>query len=137
MRGIEDLKKECEKVLGKAVVSPTNFDELNLNIKKSTGRNVSVSTLKRLWGYVHYPHRPSREILSILSVYAGYRDWHDFSSAEAIINSSDNRRLRTLFSSSSGNISPILLTTKKFINFALGCKSASTYIEGNVMTKGV
>lgn len=89
MRGIEDLKKECEKVLGKTIVSPTNFDDLSLNIKRTTGRSVSVSTLKRIWGYVSYPHKPSNEILSILSVYVGYRDWHDFHNAEAITNSSD------------------------------------------------
>lgn len=89
MKGIEDLKKECEKVLGKAIVSPSNFDDLSLNIKRTTGRNVSVSTLKRIWGYVSYPHKPSNEILSILSVYVGYRDWHDFHNAEAITHSSD------------------------------------------------
>lgn len=89
MRGIDDLKKECEKVLGKAIVSPTNFDELSLNIKRTTGRNVSVSTLKRIWGYVDYPHKPSNEILSILSVYVGYRDWRDFYKTEAITHSSD------------------------------------------------
>lgn len=89
MREIEDLKKECEKVLGKTIVTPTNFDELSLNIKKYTGRNVSVSTLKRIWGYVDYPHKPSNEILSILSVYVGYRDWQDFNNTEAMTNSSD------------------------------------------------
>lgn len=89
MRGIEDIKKECEKVLGKSMVTPTNFDELSLHIKKSTGRSVSVSTLKRIWGYVDYPHSPSREILSILSAYAGYRDWNDFINTGSVTDSSD------------------------------------------------
>lgn len=89
MKGIEDLKKECELMLGKTMVSPANFDELSLHIKKSTGKNVSVSTLKRIWGYVNYPHKPSNEILSILSCYVGYRDWHDFSNADPSIESSD------------------------------------------------
>ena len=30
-----------------------------------------------------------------------------------------------------------ILITKKNINFANGCESASAYIEGNVVTKGV
>lgn len=89
MRGIEDLKKECEHVLGKEVVSPSNFDELSLNIKKSTGKNVSVSTLKRIWGYVDYPHKPSHETLSILSAYVGCRDWHDFINTGSVTASSD------------------------------------------------
>lgn len=89
MRNIEDLKRQCEKVFCKGVVSPTDFNSLSLAIKKSTGRNISVSTLKRIWGYVNYPHRPSGEILTILSVYAGYRDWQDFRNAESISDSSD------------------------------------------------
>lgn len=89
MRGIEEIKKECERILGKTIVTPTNFDELSLDIKKSTGRNVSVSTLKRLWGYVDYPHKPSHEILSILSVYVGFKDWHDFINTDSVTDSSD------------------------------------------------
>lgn len=89
MKSIEDLKRECEILLGKSLTSPANFDELNLRIKKATGRNVSVSTLKRIWGYVNYPHKPSNEILSILSAYAGYRDWHHFCNSESTTHSSD------------------------------------------------
>lgn len=89
MRNIEDLKKQCERVFRKGVVSPTDFNSLSLAIRKATGRNVSVSTLKRIWGYVDYPHRPSREILSILSAYVGYRDWNDFIKAGPLTGSSD------------------------------------------------
>lgn len=89
MKDIEDLKKQCETVFRKEVVSPTDFNSLNLVIRKATGRNISVSTLKRIWGYVSYPHKPSNEILSILSVYAGYRDWHDFVNSDSVAESSD------------------------------------------------
>ena len=89
MKGIEKLKLECEKVMGKRMVSPSNFDELSLLIRKSTGKSLSVSTLKRIWGYVSYAHTPSYEILSILSEFAGYRDWHDFINAESVTDSSD------------------------------------------------
>lgn len=75
--------------MGMSMMSPANFDVLSLRIKKSTGRNVSVSTLKRIWGYVNYPHKPSNEILSILSAFAGYRDWHDFRSSDHVTESSD------------------------------------------------
>lgn len=89
MRNIEDLRKECQRVLGREAVSPTDFSELSLKISNFTGRNVSVSTLKRIWGYVSYTHTPSNEILSILSAFVGYRDWHDFRNADTITESSD------------------------------------------------
>lgn len=71
------------------MASPSDFANLSLKIKNATGRNISVSTLKRIWGYVSYPHKPSAEILSVLSAYAGYRDWHDFSNAGSVTDSSD------------------------------------------------
>ena len=86
---IERLKKECERIYGRNVSSPSDFDELSLKIRNATGRNISVSTLKRIWGYVNYPHNPSNEILSILSAYVGYRDWHDFSNNASVTDSSD------------------------------------------------
>ena len=89
MRHIDELKKACEKVMGKSMASPANFNELSLLIKKSTGKSISVSTLKRIWGYVNSPHKTSNEILSILSSFAGYRDWHDFRNADAVTDSSD------------------------------------------------
>lgn len=89
MRSIEDLKKECERIFGRKLSSPSDFDELSLKIKNATGRSISVSTLKRLWRYVNYPHTPSNESLSILSAYTGYRDWHDFNTAVAMTDSSD------------------------------------------------
>lgn len=89
MRGIEDLKKECEKVMGKSMVSPANFNEMSLCIKKSTGRDLSVSTLKRIWGYVNNPHSPSAETLSVLSEYVGYHDWQDFRNSDKTTESSD------------------------------------------------
>lgn len=89
MRNLEDLKEECEKVFHKGIVSPTDFNSLSLAVKKSTGRSISVSTLKRIWGYVSYAHTPSYEILSILSEFVGYRDWHDFVNAACVTDSSD------------------------------------------------
>lgn len=89
MRGINELKRDCERTLGRSAVSPADFNELSLKIERSTGRNLSVSSLKRLWGYVEYPHQPSNETLSILAAYAGYRDWFDFKNADPKADSSD------------------------------------------------
>ncbi|MCH5214145.1 MAG: hypothetical protein J1E97_03055 [Muribaculaceae bacterium] len=76
-------------MFGKRLAGPSNFNEFSLRLRKATGRSVSVSTLKRIWGYVDYPHEPSTEVLSILAAFAGYRDWYDFRSADAVVDSSD------------------------------------------------
>lgn len=89
MKNIEDLKQECERRLGRSVASPTEFNELSFKIQHSTGRNISVSTLKRIWGYVKYSYSPTFETLSILAAYAGYRDWLDFKNSASAEHSSD------------------------------------------------
>ena len=89
MNKIVKLKKDCERIYGRTVSTPSDFECLSLKIRKATGRNISVSTLKRIWGYVDYPHNPSNEILSVLSAYVGYKDWHDFNNAESVTDSSD------------------------------------------------
>lgn len=89
MRDIEYLKKECERVFGHVIVSPADFNELCLRIKRTSGREISVSTLKRIWGYVEYPHTPTNDTLSTLSAYVGYKDWQDFRNTDEKTVSSD------------------------------------------------
>lgn len=89
MNKIEKLRKDCERIYGRKLSTSSDFEGLSLKIMKSTGRNISVSTLKRIWGYVRYPHKPSNAVLSVLSAYAGYRDWHDFNKSELVTDSSD------------------------------------------------
>jgi hypothetical protein len=72
------LRKEVETQLGFSLNTPSNFDSLILRIKDTTGEYISLSTLKRLWGYVEYKQRPSLSTLSILARFAEYRDWNDF-----------------------------------------------------------
>ncbi len=36
-----------------------DFEKLSLEIEHKTGVNLSVTTLKRLWGKVKYPHAPT------------------------------------------------------------------------------
>ena len=89
MKGIEELKEECARKMGRGIASPSDFNELSLRIRTATGRSVSVSSIKRIWGYVSYSHRPTNETLSILAAFAGYRDWHDFRTSDAAAESSD------------------------------------------------
>lgn len=89
MNYISKLKEDIELKFGRRITSPSVFDSLWLDIKRDTGKEVSLSTLKRLWGYVKYPHQPRMEVLSILSQYLGYKDWRDYISSSTDLDFSD------------------------------------------------
>ena len=88
MKGLEELKKEIEIKFGRQLMTPVDFDELYLSIKKNVTAPVSVSSLKRLWGYVKYDHNPRRHLLNSLSQYLGYNDWIDFMNSDKISDTS-------------------------------------------------
>ena len=52
------LKNEVETLVGRKIVSPRDFDFLSRQIEGNTQETVSVSTLKRLWGYVACSCKP-------------------------------------------------------------------------------
>lgn len=56
----------------------TNLRGLSTKIKASTGENLSVSTLRRLFGMVESNHESSISTLDILSRFVGYRGWRDY-----------------------------------------------------------
>ena len=64
--------------LGFSPASPSEFNELCLSIQEKTGRTISLSSIKRIWGYVNYKGFPSLSILNILSQYNGFKDWDTF-----------------------------------------------------------
>ncbi len=72
------LRREVERQFGRALCSPTDFAEASEEISRVTRVLLSVSTLKRLWGYVESKHRPRLSTLSALAKYLGMRDWTQF-----------------------------------------------------------
>ena len=50
---IEELKKLIEQKYGKSLNTTTDFEVFSFFLKKREGKNVSASTMKRLYGYVH------------------------------------------------------------------------------------
>lgn len=89
MEDINKLRKEVEIKFGRKIINPSDFDALYLAIKRETRKEISVSTLKRLWGYVKYDSKPRVEILSILSRYLGFTDWQDFLNSDRISDISE------------------------------------------------
>lgn len=72
------LKGKIEHKIGHKLKTPTDFNLLSLVIDKGQGETVSVSTIKRIWGYVESRHLQGNAVLSILSRFVGYADWDDF-----------------------------------------------------------
>ncbi len=76
------LRSAVERTIGRSLASPSDFSALSAEVTARSGgrETISISTIKRLWGYVASPHRPSEAILSVLARFCGYRDWAHFSS---------------------------------------------------------
>lgn len=55
-----------------------DFEKLADLIAGKTGVQLSVSTLKRVWGKVSYQHAPSLTTLHTLAQYLGYADWRAY-----------------------------------------------------------
>lgn len=72
------LTGDVDERAGRSMLSPKDFEYLHGIIASELNENVSVSTLKRLWGYSKYLSSPSVSILSTLSRLVGYRDWEDY-----------------------------------------------------------
>ncbi|MCK5369118.1 MAG: hypothetical protein KAQ62_11220, partial [Cyclobacteriaceae bacterium] len=78
---IRKCKIEIEKRLGwGSSVKWTNqdFELLVEDIFIKTGTNLSLTTLKRIWGKVNYQSNPSVATLNALAQYLDYVHWRDF-----------------------------------------------------------
>lgn len=81
--------------------------------------SISLSTLKRLWGYVPYTSRPRLTTLNILSRYVGYRDFSAF--CEAL--QEEDIKPENLLITHKGN-------QLKIIDFSLADEEAYRYRKG-------
>ena len=75
---IEALKQAIEDRFGQSVCSPTDFSRLSDALLAALGESLSVSTLKRVWGYVAGYASVRTSTLNTLSRYVGCRDWQEF-----------------------------------------------------------
>ena len=75
---LKELVDITNNRLGYVPTTPTEFNELSRMIKIETGRTLSLSTIKRIWGYVRSEGFPSVTTLNTLARYNGYTDWDTF-----------------------------------------------------------
>ncbi|MBO4742314.1 MAG: hypothetical protein J5533_01650 [Bacteroidales bacterium] len=65
------LKDEVAKAFGSRLETSTDFEALSAAIETRIGALISVSTLKRLWGYIQPQGKPRMSTLDLLSQYTG------------------------------------------------------------------
>ncbi len=87
---LEALVEITNNNLGYIPSTPTEFNELSLLIKKKTGRSLSLSSIKRIWGYVEYKGFPSVTTLNTLAQYNEFKDWESFMVDKAASDSDDS-----------------------------------------------
>lgn len=58
-----------------------DFTTLSESIFQKTGKQISVTTLKRIWGRAQLVATPSQATLDILAEFAGFEDWRSFDKA--------------------------------------------------------
>ena len=69
---IRELIRLVESKLGRPLAAPVDFSLLSLEVEKTLNETISISTIKRLVGYVNDEHKPSVTTLNLLARYVGY-----------------------------------------------------------------
>ena len=69
---IEELKTLVEKKYRRRLSTTTDFEEFSIELKRKTTKELSSSTLKRIWGYVNDSHKTRKYTLDILANYVGH-----------------------------------------------------------------
>ena len=75
---IIQLRSDIEKLLGQTLSSPADFQWLIHQIWDKQHTILSLSTIKRLWGYVPSNGVPRLSTLNTLSQFLGYADWNAY-----------------------------------------------------------
>lgn len=72
------LKEETVRIFGKSLDSPTDYEALAAEILEKTGKSISSTTLKRVFGYIKNGNAPTGATLGLLARYCGYAGWADW-----------------------------------------------------------
>lgn len=94
----EDIRRTIEDVTGRKMQTPKDFDLLAVRIYERTNTLLSVSTLKRFWGYVAKEDGGRGEMrqstLNVFAAYVGFADWDAFCNRN---NSGEAKETSNLF----------------------------------------
>ncbi len=86
---LENLKEAVEQEFGKKLKYSKDCRLLSRQIFEVTGRQLSVSTIKRFFGIIPSPFNPSKYTLETFSVFLGFETWNSY------INSNNTEELES------------------------------------------
>lgn len=69
--------KQIEEKFGTPVKYPKDCDSLSNSIQLHCNKLISVTTLKRLLGFVKQVEQPHKHTLDIIANYIGYKSWEE------------------------------------------------------------
>ena len=75
------LRKDIEQRMGQSLQTPNDFQLLIQHIWNERHMVLSLSTIKRLWGYIDSSAHPRLSTLNTLSQFLGYTDWNAYLAA--------------------------------------------------------
>lgn len=87
---LEELIKLTNQKIGYILATPSDFNQLHLEIKKKLGTTISVSSIKRIWGYVEYDGFPSVSTLNTLARFNDIPGWLNFLADTASSNADES-----------------------------------------------
>jgi hypothetical protein len=76
------LKKDVERKFGSDIKYSKQCQLLVEHIFEMTNRQLSISTIKRVFGIIHSSFKPSRYTLDTLSFYVGFENWNHYKNRE-------------------------------------------------------
>lgn len=98
------LKRGVEKVAGRKMCTPRDYNYLVADIQRTTHETLSPTTLKRFWGYLDKGREyvPMKHTLDVLSIYVGYKNWETYCIQSSVGNKSESApvKSKTLYSTS-------------------------------------
>lgn len=84
---LQECKNQIERKIGwENSESWTNHDFQTLSdmIQEETGVNLSIATLKRIWGKVKYDSKPTITTLNTLAKFLGHESWREFRQKQSV-----------------------------------------------------
>lgn len=86
-----------------------DFEELSLEIYKKTNTQLSISTLKRLWGRINHKNQPNQTTLNTLAQFLGKKNWRHFIKTNSKIQSNAKKDSGRRFALSGKKMLPLIV----------------------------
>lgn len=81
----DDLAKAIDQAMGHHISTSTGFTALSNEVLRRTGKHISASTIKRIYGYIPNHSEARESTLDILSLFAGFGTWQQFCTAQQTV----------------------------------------------------